>query len=57
MNEERRQTYLNFLLQLLPAFFKGNSQAVYSYLEDNLDQLDDGMVELFQSWTTSTTLN
>ncbi len=51
MNEERRQTYLNFLLQLLPAFLTGNPQVVYSYLEANLDKLDDGMVELFQSWT------
>lgn len=51
MNEEHRQTYLNFLLQLLPAFLTGNPQVVYSYLEDNLDKLDDGMVELFQSWT------
>ena len=51
MNEERRQTYLNFLLQLLPAFLTGNPQVVYSYLEANPDKLDDGMVELFQSWT------
>lgn len=51
MNEERRQTYLNFLLHLIPAFLTGNPQVVYSYLEDNLDKLDDGMVELFQSWT------
>ena len=51
MNEERRQTYLNFLLHLIPAFLTGNPQVVYSYLENNLDKLDDGMVELFQSWT------
>ncbi len=51
MNEERRQTYLNFLLQLLLAFLTGNSRVVYSLLEANPDKLDDGMVELFQSWT------
>jgi CHAT domain-containing protein len=51
MNEERRQAYLNFLLQLLLAFLTGNPRAVYSLLEANPDKLDDGMVELFQSWT------
>ncbi|MGB7440245.1 MAG: hypothetical protein WA919_04195, partial [Coleofasciculaceae cyanobacterium] len=56
MNEERRQTYLNFLLQVLPAFLTpafltGNPQGVYSYLEANSEKLDDEMVELFQSWT------
>lgn len=51
MNEERRQTHLNFLLHLIPTLLTGNPQVVYSYLEANLDKLDDGMVELFQSWT------
>ncbi len=51
MNEERRQTYLNFLLQLLPAFLTGNPRIFYSTLEANHDKLDEGMVELFQSWT------
>ncbi|MGB7439517.1 MAG: hypothetical protein WA919_00485 [Coleofasciculaceae cyanobacterium] len=51
MNEERRQTYLNFLLHLIPGFLTGNPQVVYSLLEANPDKLDDGMVELFQSWT------
>ena len=51
MNEERRQTYLNLLLQLFQAFLTGNLRVVYSYLEANPDKLDDEMVELFQSWT------
>ena len=53
MNEERRQAYLNFLLQAILTFLDstGNPQVVYSLLEANSDKLDDGMVELFQSWT------
>lgn len=51
MNEERRQTYLNFLLQLLLAFLTSNPRVVYSLLEANPDKLNDGMVEIFQSWT------
>jgi tetratricopeptide (TPR) repeat protein len=52
MNEERRQTYLNFLLQAILAFLDstGNPRVVYSLLETNPDKLDDGIVELFQSW-------
>lgn len=53
MNEERRQVYLNFLLQVLLAILNsgGNPRVVYPLLEANPDKLDDGMVELFQSWT------
>ncbi len=52
MNQEHRQAYLNFLLQVLLAilYSRGNPQVVYQLLEANLDKLDDGMVELFQSW-------
>ncbi len=53
MNEERRQAYLNFLLQAILTFLDstGNPRVVYSLLEANSDKLDDGMVKLFQSWT------
>lgn len=53
MNEERRQVYLNFLLQAILTFLDstGNPRVVYSLLEANPDKLDDGMVKLFQSWT------
>jgi len=52
MDEQRRQTYLNFLLQAILAFLDstGNPRVVYSLLETNPDKLDDGIVELFQSW-------
>ena len=52
MNEERRQVYLNFLLQAILTFLDstGNPRVVYSLLEANPDKLDDGMVELFQRW-------
>jgi CHAT domain-containing protein len=52
MNEERRQAYLNFLLQVILTFLDstGNPRVVYSLLEANPDKLDNGIVELFQSW-------
>ena len=47
---------LNFLLKVLQAIAEsgGDAQKVYLLLAENIDKVDDRLVELLQSWATTT---
>ncbi|NMG23106.1 hypothetical protein DP116_28370, partial [Brasilonema bromeliae SPC951] len=55
LSEEERQTYFQFLMQVLQATAdsSGNSQVVYPLLANNTDKLDGVLVEILRRWGTN----